>query len=394
MKTIFTAIAASTLLAASAFAEPQYTVTDLGTLGGSGTSSNSFGINAIGWVSGSSNLVLNGPQHAFLWWYAGGRWFDLGTLGGQKCPTCNSVANGLNAFDETAIGSETSTMDPNGEDFCGYGTHHQCLGAIGRLGALTALPVLPGGNNATAIDVNVLSQSVGFAENGISDATCSSSTPFQVLRFEAVTWGLDGQIRELRPLSGDTVGYAVGVNSSGQAVGSSGLCSNTAFTPIPTAPHAVIWDSHGSPTDLGHLEGTPPGILNQATGINDRGDVVGFACVGPSTNPATCLEDTFLWTKETGMQDLGRFPGSIVTGPCCSRTINNNGVIVGVSIDASYNERAIVWKDKVPVDLNTLIPQNSGWYLECAQGVNDAGEIVGFGTINGATHAFLARPRY
>ena len=93
------------------------------------------------------------------------------------------------------------------------------------------------------------------------------------------------------------------------------------------------------------------------------------------------------------MRDLGRFPGSIATGPPCCHTINNYGVIVGISIDATtYNERAIIWQGKTAVDINTLIPQNSGWYLECAQGINDAGEIVGFGTINGSTHAFRLTP--
>jgi uncharacterized membrane protein len=393
MKTILASFAASGFLAALAFAQPQYTVTDLGTLGGPGTNSSILGINAFGWGTGSSNLMLNGPQHAFLW-PGGGRLFDIGTLGGQNCPTCNSAANGLNEFGLTAVGSETSNIDPNGEDFCAYGTHHQCLGAIGRIGALTALPTLPGGHNANAFDVNDLGQAVGVAENGIGDSTCASATPSQVLRFQAVSWGLDGRIRALALLPGDTVGYALGVNNIGQAIGASGLCSNAPVSPIPFAPHAVLWDRNGSPTDLGHLPGTPAGVLNVATSINDRGEVVGFACVGADTNPETCIQDTFLWTKETGMQDLGRFPGSIVTGPCCSHTINNDGVIVGFSLDASFNERAIIFHGKTPVDLNTLIPQNSGWYLECAQAINDLGEIMGFGTINGGTHAFLAKPRY
>jgi probable HAF family extracellular repeat protein len=398
MKWIFTWITASTLLATLAIAQPaqHYTVTDLGTLGGAGTNSNAFGINAVGWATGSSNLVLSGPQHAFLW-YGGGHMFDLGTLGGENCPNCNSQANGLNALGEAAVGSETSNMDPNGEDFCGYGTHHQCLGAIGRFGALTALPPLVDGRNANAFDVNNRGQAVGVAENGTSDATCATGgMTSQVLRFEAVSWGPDGKTRELQPLPGDTVGFAMGMNGNGEAVGASGSCSNTAYlTPFgPFAPHAVLWDSNGKPSDLGHLPGTPEGIYNIATSINDRGDVVGFACVGPDTNPATCIEDTFLWTKETGMQDLGRFPGAIATGPCCAHTINNHGVIVGVSIDAHSNERAIVFQGKTPVDLNTLIPKDSGWYLVCAQGINDAGQIVGFGTINGSIHAYLATPRY
>src|SRR5580698_8442678 len=101
MRTILISFAASSLLAALAVAQPQYTVTDLGSLGAPGTTSNAYGINALGWTSGSSNPAPTGPQHAFFS-FGGGRMLDLGTLGGQKCPTCNSGANGLNAFGETA----------------------------------------------------------------------------------------------------------------------------------------------------------------------------------------------------------------------------------------------------------------------------------------------------
>jgi hypothetical protein len=43
-------------------------------------------------------------------------------------------------------------------------------------------------------------------------------------------------------------------------------------------------------------------------------------------------------------------------------------------------------------DLNTLIPRNSGWELTSAKSINDAGQIVGNGVINGQNHAFLATP--
>lgn len=70
MKSILTSIAAGSLLAGLAIAQPpqtyppqpRYTVTDLGTLGG--TSSNAYGPNVVGWVAGNSNLAPNGPQHA------------------------------------------------------------------------------------------------------------------------------------------------------------------------------------------------------------------------------------------------------------------------------------------------------------------------------------------
>src|ERR1035441_8753944 len=150
MKPILTSIAASNLLAALAIAQtaaPRYTVKDLGTLGGAGTNSTATQMNNAGWVAGSSNLVPDGPQHAFLW-YGGGHLQDLGTWEGDACPACNSGVDGPNAYGEAAIGSETSTLDPNGEDFCGYGTHRQCLAAIWKHGAMEALPTLLGGQNA------------------------------------------------------------------------------------------------------------------------------------------------------------------------------------------------------------------------------------------------------
>lgn len=43
-------------------------------------------------------------------------------------------------------------------------------------------------------------------------------------------------------------------------------------------------------------------------------------------------------------------------------------------------------------DLNALIPLNSGWVLQSASGINDTGQIVGFGTLNGVLTGFLLTP--
>jgi probable HAF family extracellular repeat protein len=385
MKTILTSIVASSLLAALAIAQPKprYTVTDLGTLG-TGNNSSGLGMNNAGWVAGSSNLAAGGffPQHAFLW-YGGGPLHDLGTLGGA-----NSEAGGLvSGSGEVAIISDTSTyLGPTGEDFCGFGTHHQCLGAIWKNGALRALPTLKGGHNGQAYNLNNRGQVIGFSENGTSDPTCSPSTPFQVFDFEAVIWGPNGEIQELPPLKGDTVGFAFGINDNGQVVGTSGLCSNTSLPPLnPSGPHAVLWEKDGSPTDLGSLGGT---MFNIATSVNNRGDVAGTSQYTDGTI------HSFLWTKHSGIQDLGIFPGGVVTvAPCCN-TINDRGEVVGFSIDGTTgNSRAFFWQNGVMYDLNALIPAGSPWYLQAAESINDAGEIVGYGLINGEIHAFLATPR-
>jgi hypothetical protein len=50
------------------------------------------------------------------------------------------------------------------------------------------------------------------------------------------------------------------------------------------------------------------------------------------------------------------------------------------------------------VDLNSLIPPNSGWKLRMANAINDRGQIVGRGLLNGQKRGFLlepiTRPRY
>ena len=92
------------------------------------------------------------------------------------------------------------------------------------------------------------------------------------------------------------------------------------------------------------------------------------------------------------MQDLGTLPGAVVTAAPCCNTINDRGEVVGFSIDGSGNIRAVLWQDKVEMDLNTLISADSPWILQQASSINDVGEIVGSGLINGNVHAFLATP--
>ena len=362
----------------------RYTVTDLGTLGGS--YSYGYGINNAGVVSGgaATQAQTDGvSQTAFLW--DRGHFFNLGTLGGIACPDCSSEAGGPNAKGESPILSETSEPAYMGEDFCGFGTHRQCLGAIWKNEKMTALSTLRGGQNGQAYWTNDRGQVVGFAENGTIDPTCASSVPFQVLRFEAVIWGPNGDVHELHPLKGDTVGFAFGINDKGQAVGATGVCSNTSLPPVhPAGTHAVLWEKDGTPTDLGSLAGLAP---NVAGSINNLGQVVGTSPFSDGTI------HTFLWTRTTGMQDLGTFPGAVVTvAPCC-HTINDKGQVAGFSIDAVGNMRAFLWRNGVMSDLNALVP-DSPLYLLAASSINDAGEIAGYGVnSDGDVHAFLATPR-
>ena len=253
---------------------------------------------------------------------------------------------------------------------------------------MTALPALTGGHNGQALWANNRGQVVGVAEDGTVDSTCANATPFQVLRFHAVMWGPNGEVYKLRPLHGDTVGFAFGINDHGQAVGTSGLCSNTALPPFatgPQAPHAVLWEKDGTPVDLGSL--VSGGTINIPGAINDWGEVAG------GSQSSGGAPHAFLWAKQTGIQDLGTLSGDFLSAAPCCHTINNKRQIVGFSLPGPLGSgRAFLWQNGIMTDLNTLIPANSPWYLQSALSINDAGEIAGYGTINGETHAFLAKP--
>ena len=227
MKTIFTSIAAGSLLAALAMAQPQprYAVTDLGTLPG-GTSSLAYFVSDNGFASGQA-AAADGTQHAAVWYQ--GRIIDIakpGLLGP------NSVAFGINVSGQAEVQAESLTKDPNNENFCAYGTGLKCLQFFWQGGRMTPLPLL-GGINGTVGQINNLGEVAGIAENSTRDPECPpgvsvSGTGPQVLDFEAVVWGTrQGEIRVLSPLPGDTVGMALWINDNGEAVGASGRCGNT-----------------------------------------------------------------------------------------------------------------------------------------------------------------------
>jgi hypothetical protein len=59
---------------------------------------------------------------------------------------------------------------------------------------------------------------------------------------------------------------------------------------------------------------------------------------------------------------------------------------------AAAVEGVVAYSDGVMRDLNDLIPAGSGFTLTHAQGLNDAGQVAGYGTVDGVTHGFLLTP--
>jgi probable HAF family extracellular repeat protein len=356
-----------------------YFVRDLGALPGGGFSQPST-VNEAGVVAGFST-ASDGIQHAVLW--VDDQIVDLNSSGDHGL---NAGAFGINALGRVSLQTETSNYDPNGEDFCAYGTHRVCTAAVWQGGRFISLPTL-GGNNSTVGNVTSRGQIPGVAETGIADSACASRVPAQKLQYQAVVWGPDLHRVQALPLFGtDTVSVALWMNDRGQVVGASGNCSNTSLPPMTAGPHAILWETDGTPVDLGNLGSSG---LNAALGINNRGEVVGASSLRDDSTPFKGT-DGFLWTRQHGMKDLGTLSGDVASA---ALAINDSGEIVGISIDPAGNPRAVYWHNGIPVDLNTEVAA-SNLYLLWAADINNRGEIAGWGvdTSTGDVHTYLAVP--
>jgi len=373
-------IAVSCGLFAASQQPPQYTITNLPSLGGTNNRANS--VNNRGWLAGYSNLAGNQSRHAALW--RNGALTDLGTLGGPNSAVTWSVKSDSGLIAGIA---QTATPDPLGEAWSSAafypgatGTGYINLGFAWENGKMRALPTL-GGNNGFATGANSRGQIVGWAENSVHDPTC---VPPQQLQFRPVVYGPNAnQISELPLPAGDTSGAATGINEQDQVVGISGICDQAVGR--YTAKHALLWNNNGKIVDLGNL-GAP--WWNTPTNINQRGDVVGFA--GAPNDPDGNFLQAFIWTPEHGMQGLGFLPGDVHSE---AYGINERRQVVGLSCDADGNCRAFIWENGVMRDLNEFKPTNYSARLEQARDINEAGEIAGRSLDStGVRRAFLATP--
>jgi probable HAF family extracellular repeat protein len=367
------------VLTGSASAQERYNVFDLGVVGN--PPAGPYIIRNNGLISGAAATPDGSSMHAVLW-YKGWK-IDIGTpgLGGQ-----NSAAFGVNEFGQTVGQAETSR--PNAEDFCGFNAYGfasstACRPFLWQDGVMTKLPTL-GGHNGFANSINNRGVVAGIAETDATDPTPGCP----VHQFEPVVWER-GRIHSLPPYSGDSDGVAAQVNDKGQVVGASGTCGsfnpNTGLYLVEN--HALLWEN-GVATDLGNLGGEGGLAGNHACALNNHGQVVGH-----SDLPNDASFHGFLWTRETGMKDLGTLSGDFAS---LALGINDGGVVVGASIGPAFSTfRAVLWEKGTVTDLNTLVDANpKNLYLVQGESINSRGEIIGL-AVDGAAlpHGFLAIPR-
>ena len=312
-----------------------------------------------------------------------------------------------------------------------------------------------GGDASYAYDVNNSDQVVGYAQDA---AGAERGFVFADANGNGIADA--GEMKDLGVLPGDTGSRAFGINDFGQVVGAS-----TAAGPAAEPIDRAVRFSDSGPADLGLGEGSsafainksgsvvggatfagrylafvrtaagqvtpfadnPAYTFSEARGVNDTGQIVGYASGGvgdvgflrePDGTtavvgfPQPALVYSYAWDLNAagqvageGVDSAGRYsafrrdPEGTVTAIGTLDTyasseaagINAAGEVVGRAVSESASrQRAILFSGGVLYDLNDLIPSDSGWRLTDARAINDRGSIVGFGTTpSGQTHAFL-----
>jgi probable HAF family extracellular repeat protein len=357
MKKTFTAGLCLVLFSCSLAAAQKYTITDLGALSGF-TSSYGVDINSSGQVTGcSDNSTLptvpctsNIPADAYLWSSANGMQ-DLGNLSGNDL----SIGYVVNDAGEV-VGYSASTQTGVGHGFLWT----QSAGMID-------LGTLPGGESYSLAEaINTKGVIVGQSVVANGDV-------------HAVLWTKSGGIYHIHdeghlPKAPYTYPYDINDNQ---------LVTGIAyFNEKGTKYHCFLWSKAAGWKDMGTL---PGGKNSYGSWLNKSGVIA-----GASTSPKYPDGVTVYWDTSGKIHNIGTLPGGTSSSP---GFISDSGQVLGQSTVPGGDNHAFIWtKKKGMQDLNKLIPKNSGWVLHHAAAIDPAGQITGYGAINGEDHAFLLTP--
>ena len=217
-------------------------------------------------------------------------------------------------------------------------------------GGVTALAALPGNGSTKAYGINASGIVVGVA-------TDSGGTTRPVM------WTGSG-VQSLSTQLGGGSGTARAINDAGAVVG---------YISTSDGNRAFVVD--GSNASL--LAG---GSNDGAQAIAANGMIAGFVSISGHAHAA-------LWT-DLGLTDLG-FLGNASYG----EGVNDLGEVVGYAGYADGSLRALMWDSFGVHDLNSYLPAGSSMVLTEATGINDAGQIIGEARLaSGDYHAFLLSP--
>ena len=342
-------------------------ITDIGTLGGTGAVAND--INNAGVIVGTSRTSLD-DNHAFL--YRAGVMFDISPPGHRY-----SSARAISAYDEVAanfsadmsrwhayrwkagVSYPLNDNDPSGAPgfSMAYGISITGLIAGERWSLSTATPAPSIRGHAATLwtsNTNYLTLSRTSPTRVVNSYARDVSIRREVAGYDgfdstARRWTLipsGGFTSTAAPLPAPSASYSLprfeGTNAKGNFVGAVGCC-----TGVPGANRrALFWDGASAfSTDLGLLSG---GTYTEADDINDERFIAGYG--DRRVAPAAAYETGFLYHTDFGFHVLPVL--STTYYKCRAQALNERKAtgeiqLVGGCVSASDGFRAVRWDVRV-----------------------------------------------
>lgn len=293
---------------------------------------------------------------------------DLGALENNNLSCAMSINN------EGQVVIQDAVMVPGQQDNAG-GTILKARDAIYVNGRQIDLRTLGGQNSwMNWGEINDLGQIVGFSETEVPDPNGEDVCGFGTHRTCSPFLWQSFHMSALPTLGGNN-GQASGINDRGQIVGFAEDGSVDSSCPANKTNNRtqlpVLWEN-------GKAKALPTGNdpSGNALWINDRGQIVGFTGACAATNHAVVWENddvTALPDNGTGAEAFGN---------------NNRGQIVGfVGAPDTGIPIAALWRNDMLITLG-LLPGDLGGI---ASGINDKGQVVGsnFDSNGNWNHAFI-----
>jgi probable HAF family extracellular repeat protein len=295
---------------------------------------------------------------------------DLGALGNDNLSCAMSINN------EGWVVIQDASMVPGQQDNAG-GKILKASDAIVLNGTQFDLGTLGGKNSwMNWGEINDFGQIVGDSETAVPDPNGEDVCTFGThLTCRPFIWEFF-HMRALPTLGGNN-GQASAINNRGKIVGFAEDSTVDSSCPAGTTNNRtqlpVLWENSKARAKALPTGNDPSG---NALWINDRGQIVGFTGACAATSHAAVWDHGHVSTlldNGTGAEAFGN---------------NNRGQIVGfVGAPGSGIPNAALWQNDMLINLG-LLPGDAGGI---ASGINDKGQVVGsnFDSQGNWNHAFI-----